>query len=45
MREFVEAICHRHIVWHNGVDFNFARTIGYEKAIGKMDVAFAHYGP
>ena len=30
------------IIWHN--DLNFARTIGYEKAIGKMGAAFAHYG-
>ena len=30
---------HRHITWHS--NFNFARTIGYEKAIGKMSAAFA----
>jgi len=26
---------YRHITWHS--DFNFARTIGYGKVIGKMD--------
>ena len=41
VRELVEC-CHRHITWHS--DFNFARTIGYEKTIGKMGVAFAHCG-
>ena len=33
---------HRHITWHS--DFNFAR-IGYDKAIGKMNAAFAYCGP
>ena len=36
VREFVEA-------YHS--DFNFARTIGYEKAIGKMSAVFAHCEP
>ena len=41
VRELV-VVCHRHITWHN--DFNFARTIGYEKVIDKiMDVMFAHW--
>jgi len=35
-KELVEA---RRITWHS--DFNFARTIGYEKAIDKMGAAFA----
>ena len=43
VRELVEVICHRHITWHS--DFNFAQTIKYEKAIGKMSAAFAHCGP
>ena len=30
---------------HGTCDFNFARTIRYEKAIGKMNAAFAHCGP
>ena len=32
----------RHITWHS--DVNFARTIGYEKAINKMGAAFVHCG-
>jgi len=28
----------------HGSDFNFSRTIGYEKAVGKMSAAFAHCG-
>jgi len=40
VRELVEAT---DISWHN--DFNFARTIGYEKAIGKMGAAFVHCEP
>jgi len=39
MRELVEAT---DISWHS--DFNFARTIGYEKAINKMGAAFVHCG-
>ena len=37
VRELVEA------TWHS--DFNFARTIGYEKAIDKIGATFAHCGP
>jgi len=37
MRELVEATGISH-----DSDFNFARTIGYEKAIGKMGAAFTH---
>jgi len=33
---------HRHITWHS--NFNFARTIHYEKSIDKMGAAFAHCG-
>jgi len=39
VREFVEVTGTLHD------DFNFARTIGYEKAIGKMGAAFAHHKP
>ena len=40
VRKLVEATGISH-----DTDFNFARTIGYEKAIGKMGAAFAHCGP
>jgi len=39
MRELVEAID----ISHGTVNFNFARTIGYEKAVSKMSAAFAHH--
>jgi len=40
VRELVETTDISH-----GTDFNFARTIEYEKAIGKMGTTFVHCGP